>query len=58
MVVNTETGKLYFIEQLIKLGLYDGGTGLKQKDPVTGKKELAELKMAKKGTCSNTNHTE
>ncbi len=53
LVINTETGELYFVEQYIKMGAFVGGAGLEQKDPKAGKKEIVSLKMATKGNCSN-----
>ena len=58
LVINTETGELYFIEQFIKMGVFVGGAGLEQKDTETGKKEISKLKLAKKGTCSTPRDSE
>lgn len=51
LVVTLKSGMHYFFQQFIKMGVFVGGAGLEQKDEETGKKELANLKMAKKGNC-------
>jgi hypothetical protein len=51
LIINTESGKLYFVEQYIKMGLLVGGAGLKEIDKEVGMKEVLKLKLAKKGTC-------
>ena len=43
---------LYFFEQYIKFGFFVGGAGIEQKDTESGKKDLAELNLAKQGKCS------
>lgn len=48
-----ETGKNYFIRQFIKLGVFVGGAGLEQVSEEQGKKDVAQLELAKQGTCSN-----
>lgn len=53
LIVNMKSGMLYFFEQYMKMGVFVGGAGIEQKDEETGKKDLAELKLAKKGNCSN-----
>ncbi len=52
VVIKTERGELYFVEQYIKMGAFVGGAGLKQADTETGKKEVLKLKLAKQGKCS------
>lgn len=52
LLVNTEGGKNYFIQQYIKMGAFVGGAGLKLVDEENGKNAVQQLKMAKKGTCS------
>ena len=51
LIINMKSGMLYFVEQFMKFGVFVGGAGVEQKDEETGKKELAELKMATKGSC-------
>jgi len=51
LIIKMKSGMVYFVEQFIKFGLLVGGAGIEQKDEETGKKEMAELKMATKGTC-------
>ncbi|WP_035477246.1 DUF2846 domain-containing protein [Aliagarivorans taiwanensis] len=53
IVLYTDAGELYFIEQYIKMGVFVGGAGLKQVESDEGKTQLAKLKMAAKGTCGN-----
>ncbi len=52
LVVQTDSGKNYFIQQFIKLGVFVGGAGLKLVDEEKGKSAVQKLKMAKKGECS------
>lgn len=52
LLVKTESGKNYFINQYIKLGAFVGGANLELVDEATGKQAVAQLDMAKKGTCS------
>ncbi len=52
LVVTTETGKNYFIEQYIKLGLFVGGAGLELVNNEKGMDSVSKLGLAKKGTCS------
>ena len=52
LLVQTESGKHYFIRQYIKMGLFVGGAGLELVDEMEGKKAVKNLKMAKKGQCS------
>ncbi|VAW75329.1 FIG00698560: hypothetical protein [hydrothermal vent metagenome] len=52
LLVQTGSGKNYFIRQYIKMGLFVGGAGLEVVDDEKGKNAVRDLKMAKKGTCS------
>ena len=52
LIVNMAADMLYFFKQYIKIGVFVGGAGLEQQDAETGKKEIADLAMAKSGTCS------
>lgn len=52
LLIKTEGGKNYFIQQYLKIGVFVGGAGLELVDEEKGKKAVQELKMAKKGTCS------
>lgn len=52
LLVNTESGKNYFVQQYIKLGVFVGGAGLELIDEEEGKKEVTKLQMAAKGNCS------
>lgn len=51
LIIKMKSGMLYFVEQFIKFGVFVGGAGIEQKDEATGKSDLAELKMATKGSC-------
>jgi len=53
LIVKTETGKNYFIEQYIKLGVFVGGAGVELVSEEKGKAAVSKLGLAKKGTCSN-----
>lgn len=52
LLVMTESGKNYFVQQYIKIGVFVGGAGVELVDEEEGKKQVSELKMAKKGICS------
>ncbi len=58
LIVNVKSGMNYFIRQYIKLGILavgvplGGGAGLELVDEEKGKKDVGELNMATKGTCS------
>lgn len=52
LLVETESGKQYFIRQYIRMGFFVGGAGVELVDEEKGKKAVGELKMAKKGNCS------
>lgn len=53
LLIKTDSGKHYFIQQYIKFGVFVGGAGLELIDEEKGKKEVAKLQLAKKGSCSN-----
>ncbi len=52
LLVKTEGGKNYFVRQYIKMGAFVGGAGVELVDEEKGKKEVSNLKIAKKGSCS------
>ena len=58
LLIKVESGMNYFIRQYIKLGILavgvplGGGAGLELVDEEKGKKDVGELNMATKGTCS------
>ncbi|MDP3609771.1 MAG: DUF2846 domain-containing protein [Methylophilus sp.] len=52
LLVKTESGKNYFIQQYIKFGVAVGGAGLKLVDEAEGKKQVEGLGLAMKGHCS------
>lgn len=53
LLVETESGRNYFVEQYIKIGVFVGGANLKLENEEEGKKKIAGLQMAMKGNCSN-----
>jgi hypothetical protein len=52
LLITTETGKLYFIKQYIKFGVFVGGANMEIVDEEVGKKAISGLEMAVKGNCS------
>ncbi len=52
LVLETESGKNYYIKQYIKMGLFVGGADLELMEEAEGKEAISNLDMAKKGTCS------
>lgn len=52
LMLTTEGGKNYFIEQYIKIGLFVGGAGVRQVGEEQARETIAQLKLAKKGICS------
>ncbi len=52
LLVKTEGGRNYFIQQFMKMGVFVGGAGLELVDEEKGKEEVVKLTLAKKGICS------
>ncbi|MFD1122463.1 DUF2846 domain-containing protein [Methylophilus flavus] len=52
LLLKTESGKNYFIQQYIKFGVAVGGAGLKLVDEVEGQKQISGLGLASQGHCS------
>ena len=52
LLVETESGQNYFVQQYIKMGAFVDGANLKLIDDTKGKQYVSKLKLAKKGTCS------
>jgi len=52
LIVKTESGKNYFVQQYIKIGVFVGGAGLELVDEEKGKAEVSKLNLANKGNCS------
>ena len=44
--ISVESGKIYFIEQYIKFGIYQGGANLRVIEPEIAKEKIRKLKMA------------
>lgn len=53
LVLQTEPGELYFVEQYIKMGAFVGGADVQQVEASEGKKDVSKLKLAKSGNCSS-----
>lgn len=54
LVLKTESGKHYFIQQYIKFGVLVGGAGVKLADEAVAKKQIQELSLAIRGNCSDS----
>jgi hypothetical protein len=54
LLLKPESGKLYFIKQYIKFGVFVGGAGIALADEVEAKKQIGELNLAIKGNCSDS----
>lgn len=52
LMLKTEAGKLYFIEQYIRMGVFVGGANLRVVSEAQGKRNISKLEMARKGKCS------
>jgi len=52
LLIKTAAGKNYFVRQFMKIGVFVGGAGLELVDEDKGKTDIAELKLARAGTCS------
>ncbi|WP_335342666.1 DUF2846 domain-containing protein [Pseudidiomarina terrestris] len=51
LVLETESGKNYFVRQYIKMGVFVGGANLEVVDPEVAKKAIVDFDLAKPGTC-------
>ncbi|ARN72655.1 DUF2846 domain-containing protein [Oceanicoccus sagamiensis] len=49
---NASSGRNYFVEQEIMLGVFVGGARLALTDEVEGERRVSKLALAKSGTCS------
>ncbi|MDN3617656.1 DUF2846 domain-containing protein [Vibrio gallaecicus] len=49
----TEEGRLYFVNQYIKMGVFVGGAGLELVDEKVGKAEVKKVDLAIKGNCTS-----
>lgn len=47
-----ESGKNYFVEQYIKMGVFVGGANLRMIDEAKAKQKIAKLNLARGGNCS------
>ncbi len=54
LVLKTESGKNYYIQQYIKPGAFVGGANLKQVDETEGKAAILKSKLAQSGMCSKS----
>lgn len=53
LLFNAESGKNYYVQQYIKMGVFVGGANLRLVDEATAQKTIAQLKLARQGNCSN-----
>jgi hypothetical protein len=53
IALETESGKMYFVEQYLKMGAFVGGAGLEYVSSEKGKKEVMKLDMAVPGGCDS-----
>ncbi len=54
LLLRAESGKLYFIKQYIKFGVFVGGAGIETVEETVAKKQIDELSLATKGNCSDS----
>ena len=54
LLLKADSGKLYFIKQYIKFGVFVGGAGVELVDENAAKKQIEELSLATKGNCSDS----
>lgn len=52
LVVKTDAGKNYFVQQYIKMGVFVGGANLKLVDEKQGQADIQKLSLAESGKCS------
>lgn len=52
LLVKADSGKNYFVEQYIKMGVFVGGANLRLVDEATAKKKIAKLELATSGRCN------
>ena len=52
LLINSESGKNYFVQQYIKISVFVGGAGLELVEEDKGKAKVTKLRMAMKGNCS------
>lgn len=55
LLFNAESGKSYYVQQYIKMGVFVGGANLKLVDEAKAKQKIAKLKLATLGNCSTPN---
>lgn len=53
IALNTKSGQNYFVKQYIKMGVFVGGANVEVVEAEEGKKDLSDLGLATKGTCSS-----
>jgi len=52
LILKTNSGENYFIQQYVRPGIFVGGAGLDQYDVEKGRVEVSKLTLAKEGYCS------
>ncbi len=55
LLFNAQSGKNYFVEQYIKMGVFVGGAKLRLVEEAKAKQAIAKLKLARQGNCSKPN---
>ena len=51
--LTTARARIYFIRQYMKMGVFVGGANLEVVDDAQGRKDVSELELARRGTCSH-----
>jgi len=54
LLLTPDSGKLYFIKQFIKFGVFVGGAGVQLVDETEAKKQIQDLSLATRGNCSDS----
>ena len=52
LLFNAESGKNYYVQQYIKMGVFVGGANLRLVEEDKAQKAIAKLKLATQGNCS------
>jgi hypothetical protein len=55
LAITTVSGKIYYVRQYIKFGVFVGGANLEVVDEDKARKEIAKMKLANPGSCSKPN---
>ncbi len=55
LAITTASGKIYYVRQYMKMGVFVGGANLETVDEDKARKQIAKLKLANTGNCSKAN---